>query len=115
LGPFSTHTDGSIRQGIPFPQLKLEKKIWREKVPSGLLTHGYKSTENSYRIRHLFGQVSTLIKKKIKFFSYIRKIQNGAVAKSYMWKGFLIYGEIFAHFSYMRKPFLINDFATAPL
>ncbi len=56
-----------------------------------------------------------MIKKKIKFFSYIRKIQNGAVAKSYMWKGFLIYGEIFAHFSYMRKPFLINDFATAPL
>ncbi len=43
--------------------------------------------------------LSTLIKKKIKFSSYIRKIQNGAVvAKSYMTNGLLIYGEIFAHF-----------------
>ncbi len=35
----------------------------------------------------------TLIKKKRKFSSYIR-IQNGAVAKSYIRKGFLIYEEI---------------------
>ncbi len=34
---------------------------------------------------------STLIKKKIKFSSYIRKIQNGAVAKSYMTNGLFIY------------------------
>jgi hypothetical protein len=27
-----------------------------------------------------------------------REIQNGAVAKSYMTNGLLIYGEIFAHF-----------------
>ncbi len=33
----------------------------------------------------------------------------------YMTNGLLIYGEIFAHFSYIRKPFLIYDFATAPL
>ncbi len=32
---------------------------------------------------------STLIKKKIKFSSYIRKFQSGALAKSYMRKGFL--------------------------
>ncbi len=38
--------------------------------------------------------VVTLIKKKRKFSSYIRKL---AVAKSYMRKGFLIYEE------YMRK------------
>ena len=46
-------------------------------------------------------------KKEIKFSSYIKKIQNGAVAKSYMTNGLLIYVEIF------RKPFLICNFATA--
>ena len=39
-----------------------------------------------------------LIKKKIKFSSYIGEIQSGAVAKSYMTNGFLIYEEIFSHF-----------------
>jgi hypothetical protein len=47
-------------------------------------------------------------KKEIKVFLIYREIQNGAVAKSYMTNGLLIYGEIFAHF-------LIYDFATAPL
>jgi hypothetical protein len=42
-----------------------------------------------------------------------KEIQNGAVAKSYMTNGLLIYGEIFAHF--LRKPFLSYDFVTAPL
>ncbi len=56
----------------------------------------------------------TLIKRKIKFSSYIYKeIQNGAVAKSYMANGLLnphIWLNIcaFPHSSY------INDFATAP-
>jgi hypothetical protein len=44
---------------------------------------------------------STLIKKKIKFSSYIRKFR-GEVAKSYMRKGFLIYEE-------MRKCFPIYE------
>jgi hypothetical protein len=42
----------------------------------------------------------------------------GAVAKSYMTNGLLIYGEIFAHFLiYIRKEasFLKHDFATALL
>jgi hypothetical protein len=55
----------------------------------------------------------------LKFSSYIcKEIQNfGAVAKSYRTNGLLIYGEIFAHFTIysIRKPFLIYDFATAPL
>jgi malic enzyme len=46
----------------------------------------------------LADMVSTLIKKKIKFSSYIRIFRSGAVAKSYMTNGLLIYGEIFAHF-----------------
>ncbi len=41
----------------------------------------------------------TLIKKKINFSSYTYKeIQSGAVAKSYMTNGLLIYREIFTHF-----------------
>jgi hypothetical protein len=66
---------------------------------------GFKWYENIYK-----KEKSTLIKKKRKFSSYIKKIQSGAVAKSYMTNSLLIYGEIFAHF-------LIYDetLATAPL
>jgi hypothetical protein len=58
---------------------------------------------------------NTRIKKKIKFSSYIRKF--GTVAKSYMRKGFLIYEESRKYFPIycMRRPFVIFDFATAPL
>jgi hypothetical protein len=42
---------------------------------------------------------STRLKKKMKFSSYMNKeIQNGAIAKSYMTNGLLIYGQKFAHF-----------------
>ena len=56
-------------------------------------------------------------KKEKKIFLIYEEIQNGAVAKSYMTNDLLIYGEIFAHFLMysIRKPFLIYDFATAPL
>jgi hypothetical protein len=37
-------------------------------------------------------------KKENKMFLIYKKIQNGAVAKSYMTNGLLIYGLIFAHF-----------------
>ncbi len=56
---------------------------------------------------------TTLIKKKIIFSSNIRKFR--IVAMSYMTNGLLINGEIFVHFLYFRKHFLIDDFATAPL
>jgi hypothetical protein len=48
----------------------------------------------------------TLIKKKIR-----------SGAKSCMSNGLLIYGQIFAHFQilYIRKPFLIYDFAIDPI
>jgi hypothetical protein len=65
------------------------------------------------------GGDTTLIKKKIKFSSYIREIQeihNGAVAKSYMTNGLLessYMGKYLRISSYIRKP--IYDFATAPL
>jgi hypothetical protein len=54
-------------------------------------------------------------KKEKSIFLIYEENQCGAVAKSYMTIGFLIYGEIYAHFLIIRKPFLIYDFATAPL
>ncbi len=60
-------------------------------------------------ICHLPGP-PTLTKKEIKFSSYIYKeIQNGAVAKSYMTNGLLIYGEIFARF-HMTLQLLHSEF-----
>jgi hypothetical protein len=37
-------------------------------------------------------------KKENQIFLIYKEIQGGAVAKSYMTNGLLIYGEIFAHF-----------------
>jgi hypothetical protein len=37
-------------------------------------------------------------KKENKIFLIYKEIHNGAVAKSYLTNGLLIYGEIFAHF-----------------
>jgi hypothetical protein len=37
-------------------------------------------------------------KKENQFFLIFKEIQSGAVPKSYMTNGLLIYGEIFAHF-----------------
>jgi hypothetical protein len=55
-----------------------------------------------------------LIKKKIKFSSYVRKfIQSGAVPKSYMRKGFLMKCamRICANiFPYMKRPLVIYEF-----
>jgi hypothetical protein len=45
-------------------------------------------------------------KKENLIFLIYKEIQNGAVAKSYMTNGLLIYGEIFEHFPiyYMYSP-----------
>ncbi len=66
------------------------------------------------------GPISALIKRKSNFpHTVSKKIQNGAVAKSYMTNGLLIYGEIFAHFlirtlgspsSYMTLQLLHSEF-----
>jgi hypothetical protein len=62
------------------------------------------------------GHVDCTDKKEKKIFVICKELENGAVAKSYLTNGLLIhvYGEIFAHVL-IRKPFLIYDFATAPL
>jgi hypothetical protein len=62
-------------------------------------------------------RVAALIKKKIKFSSYIKKFRVDHL-QSHMTDGLLIYGEILRISSYIRKPrkpFLIYNFATAPL
>ncbi len=50
-------------------------------------------------------------KKENKICLIYQEIQKGAVAKSYMSKGVLIYEEMR---KYMRRPLAIYDFATAP-
>ncbi len=57
-----------------------------------------------------------LIKKKIKFSSYIRKFRAGQLQSHNRGGGggFLIYEEMRKYSPYMRRPLVIYDFATAP-
>jgi hypothetical protein len=51
-------------------------------------------------------------KKEKKIFLTYKEIQSGAVAKSYMRNGFLIYEEMSKYFPiYERRPSVIYDFA----
>jgi hypothetical protein len=58
-------------------------------------------------------------KKENQIFFIYEEIQNGAVAKSYMINAFLTASSYMGKYlrisSYIRKPFLIHDFATALL
>jgi hypothetical protein len=51
--------------------------------------------------------------KKNQIFLIYEEIQSGAVAKSYMTNGLLIYGEIFAHFLHIIG--CPSSYMTAPL
>jgi hypothetical protein len=53
-------------------------------------------------------------KKENRIFVICKEIQKGAVAKSYMTNGLLIQYMVkyLCIFSYIRKPLLIDDFAT---
>jgi hypothetical protein len=53
-------------------------------------------------------------KKENQIFLIYKEFQNGAVAKSYMTNGLLTYVKYLRISSYIRKLFLIYDFATAP-
>jgi hypothetical protein len=55
-------------------------------------------------------------KKENQIFPIYKEIQSAAVAKSHMTNGLLlINGEYLRISSHITKPFLIYDFATAPL
>ncbi len=61
----------------------------------------------------LLASASYTDKKENPIFLICKEIQNGAVAKSYMTNGLLIYMVKYLRISsYIRKPFLIYDFAT---
>ncbi len=59
--------------------------------------------------------VFTLIKNKIKFFSYIRKFRVEQLQCHIWLTASLSMGKYLRISSYIRKPFLIYDFATASL
>jgi hypothetical protein len=65
------------------------KVLEAERVRLALLQEKIK--EVLTMLRTLNSMVSTLIKRKTKFSSYIMKIQKGAVAKSCMTNSLLIY------------------------
>jgi hypothetical protein len=78
--------------------------VWWFRYPSIRCTALH--LQNTAWSRYETFNISTMIKKKIKFSSYI---------KSYMTKGFLIYEEMRKYFPiHMRRPLVIYDFATAP-
>jgi hypothetical protein len=54
-------------------------------------------------------------KKENQTFLIYKEIQSGAVAKSYMRKGFLIYEEMPKYFPIYEEAVSHYDFATAPL
>ncbi len=53
-------------------------------------------------------------KKEKEIFLICKEIQSGAVARSYMRTGFLIYKEMRKYFPIYEGPLVIYDFATAP-
>ncbi len=63
-------------------------------------------------IRSVVCYCSYTEKKENQSFLIYEDIQSGAVAKSYMTNGLLIYGEYLSISSYIRKPFLIHDCST---
>jgi hypothetical protein len=52
----------------------------------------------NFNRRMLVGGGECTDKKESKLFLIYKEIQNGAVAKSYVNNGLIIYGKIFAHF-----------------
>ncbi len=101
----------TISNGTYWKDPKHTKNIVKHEINSKLERYA-KSTLTSLLALLLFhfiffsNSVYTLIKKQNQIFFIYKEIQNGAVAKSYMTNGLLIYGEIFPHFL-IRKPFLI--------
>ncbi len=68
------------------------------------------------RVSNTYKNPYALIKKENQIFLIYKEIQNGPFAKSYTWLTAASYmGQYLRISSYIRRPFLIYDFATAPL
>jgi hypothetical protein len=85
---------------------------WKYGALPGSGMHGSAGTARAWLGLHGFTD-----KKENQIFLIYKEIQNGAVAKSYMTNGVLIQymGKYLRISSYIRRPFLIYDCATAPL
>ncbi len=66
-------------------------------------------------VNYILSPVSTLIKKKVKFSSYIRKFRVEQLQSNIWLTASSYLGKYLRISSYIRKLFLIYDFATAPL
>jgi hypothetical protein len=92
--------------------------IAERKSSWGFFQKQKKPTWSSYVVTSHLQQQRECTTIANQIFPIYNEIQNGAVAKSYMTNGLLIYGYMGKYLhtsSYIRKPFLIYDFATAPL
>ncbi len=97
------------------------ERVWRSRSISRMIQwiltvkKASLSSNTTKLFEFLMNRSSTLIKKKIKFSSYTRKFRWEQF-QSNIWLTASSFMEIFVHFLiYIRKPFLIYDFATAPL
>ncbi len=64
---------------------------------------------NSRAVHFKFRQTLTLIKKENQYFLIYKEILSGAVAKSHMWKGLLIYEEMRKYFPIFEALLVIYD------
>ncbi len=90
---------------------KVKRRLWNNQSISHFLSNGTLK-------KSLYFYIAWRIcnyKKENQIFLIHKDIQNGAVAKSYMTNGLLIFGKYLRISSYIRKLFLIYDFATSPL
>ncbi len=96
------------RKGIAWPQSQFphscvcERSLYSYIRPTYFPAAQYADRSGEYVTRSQKHEC-TLIKKKINFFPIYKEIQSGAVAKSYMRKGFLIYEEMGNYFPIYKE------------
>ncbi len=102
---------GLLEEGRGFIAFIKSLRFWLGKGVEG----GGRREYNTKRPTLVFFLGPTLIKKKIKFSSYRRKFRVEQL-QSHIWlTASSNMGNYLRNSSYIRKPFLIYDFATAPL
>ncbi len=78
----------------------LNRGVWPElfsEINNSMLKHNTQSNNYSFFIESQDNSILYADKKGNLIFLIYREIQSGAVAKSYMTNGLLIYGEKFVH------------------
>jgi hypothetical protein len=124
---FSLHTTGTFKKWFPknYPISFYVHFIQVDQDAAEHLSVYVVPDHNAGGLRQILGHLPTYIlsgtvlyaDKKDQIFLTYKKTQNGAVAKSYMRKGFLIYEEMRKYFTVyeeLRRPLVIYGLATAP-